>query len=283
MANNLSANDFQLGVQVVPKTDQLNNEFKKISQTATLNVNVKINDQSFKKVNKVVETYSNNLGKTYQQTTILNQANEVLYSSTTKLNEKFKPFNKEVKQSSQNLSETAKTAKQASGSITNLGEVTSKAGTQAKSLGQSFGDIVTKVGKFYLATKPIQMMQQAFDEAIETVKEFDNTLVEFRKVSDLSGDSLTAYTQELAKMGEVTGSTMTAMVSAATEFKKSGYSDEDAATLASVAEKYRNISDEQLSAGESANFIIAQAKAFNMTASESEHIIDAVYLIIGGI
>ena len=236
MANNLSANDFQLGVQVVPKTDQLNNEFKKISQTTTLNVNVKINDQSFKKVNKVVETYSNNLGKTYQQTTILNQANEVLYSSTTKLNEKFKPFNKEIKQSSQNLSETAKTAKQASGSITNLGEVTSKAGTQAKSLGQSFGDIVTKVGKFYLATKPIQMMQQAFDEAIETVKEFDDTLVEFRKVSDLSGDSLTAYTQELAKMGEVTGSTMTAMVSAATEFKKSGYSDEDAATLASVAE-----------------------------------------------
>ena len=61
MANNLSANDFQLGVQVVPKTDQLNSEFKKISQTATLNVNVKINDQSFKKVNKVVETYSNNL------------------------------------------------------------------------------------------------------------------------------------------------------------------------------------------------------------------------------
>ena len=276
MANNLSANDFQLGVQVVPKTDQLNNEFKKISQTATLNVNVKINDQSFKKVNKEVETYSNNLGKTYQQTTILNQANEVLYSSTTKLNEKFKPFNKEVKQSSQNLSETAKTAKQASGSITNLGEVTSKAGTQVKSLGQSFGDIVTKVGKFYLATKPIQMMQQAFDEAIETVKEFDDTLVEFRKVSDLSGDSLTAYTQELAKMGEVTGSTMTAMVSAATEFKKSGYSDEDAATLASVAEKYRNISDEQLSAGESASFIIAQLKAFNMTASESEHIIDAV-------
>ena len=276
MANNLSANDFQLGVQVVPKTDQLNNEFKKISQTATLNVNVKINDQSFKKVNKVVETYSNNLGKTYQQTTILNQANEVLYSSTTKLNEKFKPFNKEVKQSSQNLSETAKTAKQASGSITNLGEVTSKAGTQAKSLGQSFGDIVTKVGKFYLATKPIQMMQQAFDEAIETVKEFDDTLVEFRKVSDLSGDSLTAYTQELAKMGEVTGSTMTAMVSAATEFKKSGYSDEDAATLASVAEMYRNISDEEISAGESASFIIAQAKAFNFTADESMHIIDAV-------
>ena len=276
MANNLSANDFQLGVQVVPKTEILDAEFKKISQTKSINVDVKIDGQSFKNVNKVVETYSNNLGTTQQKIRILNQENEELYSKLNKITNKFKPFNQEVKESSQNLSETAKTAKQASGSITNLGEVTSKAGTQVKSLGQSFGDIVTKVGKFYLATKPIQMMQQAFDEAIETVKEFDDTLVEFRKVSDLSGDSLTAYTQELAEMGEVTGSTMTSMVAAATEFKKSGYSDEDAATLASVAEKYRNISDEQLSAGESANFIIAQLKAFNMTASESEHIIDAV-------
>ena len=283
MANNLSANDFQLGVQVVPKTEILDAEFKKISQTKSINVDVKIDGQSFKNVNKVVETYSNNLGTTQQKIRILNQENEELYSKLNKITNKFKPFNQEVKESSQNLSETAKTAKQASGSITNLGEATSKAETQTKSLGQSFGDIVTKVGKFYLATKPIQMMQQAFDEAIETVKEFDDTLVEFRKVSDLSGDSLTAYTQKLAEMGEVTGSTMTAMVSAATEFKKSGYSDEDAATLASVAEKYRNISDEELSAGESANFIIAQLKAFNMTASESEHIIDAVYLIIGGI
>ena len=277
MANNLSANDFQLGVQVVPKTDQLNNEFKKISQTATLNVNVKINDQSFKKVNKVVETYSNNLGKTYQQTTILNQANEVLYSSTTKLNEKFKPFNKEVKQSSQNLSETAKTAKQASGSITNLGEVTSKAGTQVKSLGQSFGDIVTKVGKFYLATKPIQMMQQAFDEAIETVKEFDDTLVEFRKVSDLGGESLNSYTQQLGELGQEVARTRSEMVAASTEFVKSGYSEEDAAQLAKISELFRNIADDEISTGDSAGFIISQLKAFgNETETFALHVTDAI-------
>ena len=277
MANNLSANDFQLGVQVVPKTDQLNNEFKKISQTASLNVNVKINDQSFKKVNKVVETYSNNLGKTYQQTTILNQANEVLYSSTTKLNEKFKPFNKEVKQSSQNLSETAKTAKQASGSITNLGEVTSKAGTQAKSLGQSFGDIVTKVGKFYLATKPIQMMQQAFDEAIETVKEFDDAVTEFKKVSDLSGESLDDYTQKLGELGKTVARTRSDMVASSTEFVKSGYSEEDAAQLARIAELYRNIADEAISSGDSANFIISQMKAFsNDTETFALHTINAI-------
>ena len=188
-----------------------------------------------------------------------------------------------VKDLNKDLKNLDKNAKKATDSAKNLGNSLNQVDKKSKSLGQSFGDIVTKVGKFYLATKPIQMMQQAFDDAVDVVKEFDSTLVEFRKVSDLAGDSLTAYTQKLAEMGEVTGSTMTAMVSAATEFKKSGYSDEDAATLASVAEMYRNISDEELSAGESANFIIAQLKAFNMTASASEHIIDAVYLIIGRI
>lgn len=39
---------------------------------------------------------------------------------------------------------------------------------------------------------------------------------------------------------------------------------------------YQNIADEQIDAGESASFIIAQMKAFNITAEDSMHIIDAV-------
>ena len=60
------------------------------------------------------------------------------------------------------------------------------------------------------------------------------------------------------------------------EFRKSGFSDEDSAKLASIAEKYRNIADEEISAGESASFIIAQMKAFNIEAGQAEHIIDSV-------
>lgn len=66
------------------------------------------------------------------------------------------------------------------------------------------------------------------------------------------------------------------MVDAAAEFKKSGYSDEDAKQLAIIAQMYTNVADEALSAGEGANFIIAQMKAFNLEASEASHIIDAV-------
>ena len=39
---------------------------------------------------------------------------------------------------------------------------------------------------------------------------------------------------------------------------------------------YQNVADQELTAGEAANFIVSQMKAYNMTAGESEHIIDAV-------
>ena len=75
-----------------------------------------------------------------------------------------------VKDLNKDFKDLDKNSKNATDSAKNLGNSLNQVDKDSKSLGQSFGDIVTKVGKFYLATKPIQMMQQAFDEAVETVK-----------------------------------------------------------------------------------------------------------------
>lgn len=66
------------------------------------------------------------------------------------------------------------------------------------------------------------------------------------------------------------------MVDAATSFKKSGYSEEDSAELARIASLYQNIADEQITAGDSADFIISQMKAFNIEADDAEEIISKV-------
>lgn len=66
------------------------------------------------------------------------------------------------------------------------------------------------------------------------------------------------------------------MVEGATNFKKSGYSEEDSASLARIAALYQNIADERISAGDSADFIISQMKAFNIEASDAESIINKV-------
>ena len=66
------------------------------------------------------------------------------------------------------------------------------------------------------------------------------------------------------------------MVEAATEFRKNGFNDEDSAQLGRIAAMYQNVSDEAISAGDSANFIIAQMVAFGIEAENAEHIIDSV-------
>ena len=143
-----------------------------------------------------------------------------------------------------------------------------------KKLGQSFTDVIGKVAKFYLATLPIQAMQKAIIEAVQTIKDFDNAMTDFKKVSDLNGESLNDYTDKLAKLGETVARTRTEMVQNATIFKQGGYSDEDSAELARIASLYQNVADSEVSAGDAGQFVISQMKAFHLTASQAESIVD---------
>ena len=187
--------------------------------------------------------------------TQLNKTLEKTVDDTGKVTSKMQAFNSDTGQ-------VTTTVKQSS--------------TAVKGLGEDFVDTLGKVAKFGAVTAVIGAFTAAISTSIQMVKEYDDALTEFKKVSDLTGDSLQEYSDKLADMGEKTGSTVTDMVSASTEFKKSGYSDSDAAQLASIAEMYRNIADEEIGAGESATFIISQMKSFGDTAQEAQHIIDGV-------
>ena len=70
---------------------------------------------------------------------------------------------------------------------------------------------------------------------IDQVYELDGAITEFKKVSDLSGTALDSYVEQLGELGQVTARTTSEMVEAATSFKKSGFTDEEAKDLALVA------------------------------------------------
>ncbi|MFA6667846.1 MAG: phage tail tape measure protein, partial [Bacilli bacterium] len=125
-------------------------------------------------------------------------------------------------------------------------------------------------------TQIIQGFTQSIGEAVTAVKDLDDAMIDYQKVSDLSGDALDAYTEKLGELGETVARTRTEMVEASTEFKKSGYSDEDSAQLAQIASLYQNVADSQLSAGDASSFVISQMKAFNITADDAITIIDRV-------
>lgn len=66
------------------------------------------------------------------------------------------------------------------------------------------------------------------------------------------------------------------MLESATEFSKGGYDAETSAQLAQVSSLFQNIADSELSAGDSASFIISQMKAFNIEANQATSILDKV-------
>lgn len=161
----------------------------------------------------------------------------------------------------------------------NLGHTFTTATKATKELansGNTLFNVFKKVVEFGVVTDIIQGVSRAMQYAVESVFELDAAVTEFKKVSDLSGDALDDYTEKLGKMGQEVARTRAEMVDAATTFRKSGYSDEESATLARVATMYQNVADEAISAGESADFIISQMKAFNIEAEDAEHIIDAI-------
>lgn len=60
------------------------------------------------------------------------------------------------------------------------------------------------------------------------------------------------------------------------EFRKNGFNDSDAATLAKTATMFTNVADEAMSAGDSASFIISQMIAFGIETKDAQSIIDKV-------
>lgn len=65
------------------------------------------------------------------------------------------------------------------------------------------------------------------------------------------------------------------MVSAASMFRKSGFNDQDSATLASVAAQFQNVADTSISAEEAAGSIVSQIRAFGEDAGFAQTVVDA--------
>lgn len=148
------------------------------------------------------------------------------------------------------------------------------ASKHTKTLGEDFLSTTGKVAKFGAITAILGAFTGAMTEAVKVIMNMNEVQTEFKKVSDLSGESLDEYTQKLGEMGTEVARTTSEMLSASTEFVKSGYNEEQSASLAKIATMYQNVADSEITAGESSAYLISQMKAFNITANDAISIID---------
>lgn len=115
----------------------------------------------------------------------------------------------------------------------------------------------------------------AISSMVGQVRELDSAITEFKKVSDLTGASLDNYVQQLGEMGSRVARTTSEMVEGASFFRKSGFTDQEAAQLALVAAQYQNVADTAISAEDAAASITSQLRAYGESAEFATHVIDA--------
>lgn len=229
-----------------------------VSGNYTAIVQVKVSDTELEKQLKTVGS----------KTTI-----DIKVNADTKAIDNLKTTINNTSKEIKDYSSNSDTASQANEKISSSAD---KASKSTKSLGIDFVDTTAKVAKFGASTAVIGAFYSAIQEAKEAVTDFDDALTEFNKVSSLGEEQLGSYLNTLSELGSEVGRTRTEMLDSATMFVKSGFSEEDSAQLAKIAELYKNISDTQIDSGESSSFLVSQMKSFNFTANDTIKIIDSM-------
>ena len=191
---------------------------------------------------------------------------------------------------SDGFNKTSSTAKKAAKEVDNLNNKMEKTGKHLKNQAFATDNWAYNWSKamqsfltYNTVTQFFNTVSNGIQDMILEVKELDDALTELKKVTDLEGDSLDKFVDKAFEAGREVAKTGTEMVGAATSFAKAGYDEKSILELGKVAAMYTNIADEEISAADSADFIIAQLKAFNLEAEDtnktlenSYHIIDAV-------
>ena len=214
----------------------------------TITVTPILDKKGFQTGTKEITSYTDSMGKAYTTTKTFNNATKETDTVLTKAKETVGGVGK-------SLSDTSK---------------------HADTLGSKFLDITKKVIAFGGVTAIIGLFTKTISEAYQAVKNMDDVMTEFNKVSDMSGESLSKYTDELTEMGESVARTGAEMLASSTEFVKAGYDEKQSAELAKVANLYMNIADSQVSSAEASALLVSQMKAFNMTADEATVVIDQI-------
>lgn len=171
-----------------------------------------------------------------------------------------------------NLKADSKSANQIKNAISGVGN----AAKNSKDHVQGLGDIVDKFSRWQIVGDVIHGVKNAMSDMVEQVFELDASLTELDKVTDLSSGGLQKLADDAFNVGERIGATGKDVIDATTLFAQAGYDAKDALDLGEQAIMLQNVSEAGASASDSASTLIATLKAFNMDASQSSHVVDAL-------
>ena len=152
---------------------------------------------------------------------------------------------------------------------------------QAKSLGLESENLIDKFEKLFgqhlstmITMAALHKMQDALRIVYQNVVEIDTAVTELRKVSSMTANELEDYMERAANKAMELGVTISDFINSTADWKRLGYSDEDAEELARVSGLMRNVGDGIESAADASSYMISVLQGFNLAAKDATEMLD---------
>lgn len=155
-----------------------------------------------------------------------------------------------------------------------LGSVAKASGLTGTSgldrLKSSFG----KFTEWFSIGSGVAILSRGLKDVVTQVSAIDNAMVELRKVTDGTSSQFDQFFQNAKSNAVETGSSITDLIKATSDFSRLGYSLSDAESLGKTATIYKNVGDDIDSIEQAASSLISTMKAFGIEANDSISIVD---------
>ncbi len=154
---------------------------------------------------------------------------------------------------------------------------------ESKQLGLETESLIDKFEKLFgthlstmITMAALHQMQAALRQVYQNVVDIDTAITELRKVSEYAGKSLEEYMGRAATQAQKLGVSISDYINSTADWKRLGYSDEDAENLATYSTLLRNVGDGIDDVNTSSSYLISTLKGFGLLASDAEDVVDKI-------
>lgn len=154
---------------------------------------------------------------------------------------------------------------------------------QAKELGLESESLIDKFEKLFgthlstmITMAALHKMQEALRLVYQNVVEIDTAVTELRKVSEYAGKSLEEYMGRAAIQAQKLGVSISDYINSTADWKRLGYSDEDAESMATYSTLLKNVGDDIDDVNTASSYLISTLQGFGLLAEDAENVVDQI-------
>ena len=151
-----------------------------------------------------------------------------------------------------------------------------KLGLESKNLLDVFEKLFGQHLSTMITMAALHKMQEALRIVYQNVVEIDTAVTELRKVSEYTGKSLEEYIGRAAEQAQKLGVSISDYVNSTADWKRLGYSDEDAENLATYSTLLKNVGDNIDDVNTSSSYLISTLQGFGLLADQAEDVVNKI-------